>query len=144
MKTIFLKEQDIERKWYHIDAEGQTLGRIAEKAVQLLRGKNKPAFTPNIEMGDYVIITNAEKITVTGQKMQDKIYYRHTGYPGGIRSDNLEKMLARKPEFPLEHAIKGMLPKNRLGRKIFKNVKVYAGSEHPHGAQKPEKIEFNV
>jgi large subunit ribosomal protein L13 len=142
MKTIFLKEQDIERKWYHIDAEGQTLGRIAEKAVRLLRGKHKPAFTTNIEMGDYVIITNAGKIRVTGKKMQDKLYYRHSGYPSGLKSESLAKVLIRKPEYPLEHAIKGMLPKNRLGRKLFTNVKVYAGDVHPHTAQKPENIEI--
>jgi len=143
MKTIFLKAQDIIRKWYLIDADGETLGRIAEKAVELIRGKHKPEFAPNLEMGDYVIITNAEKIKVSGNKMQDKIYYSHSGYPGGIKSESLEKILVRKPVFPLEHAIKGMLPKNKLGRKLFKNVKVYVGSEHPHAAQQPEKIEIN-
>lgn len=142
MKTIFAKAQDIERKWYLIDAEGKNLGRTAAKAVELLRGKHKPEFTPNQELGDYVIIVNANKFTVSGNKMLDKMYYRHSGYPGGIRSESLEEMLTRKPEFPMEHAIKGMLPKNRLGRKLFNNVKVYAGNDHPHGAQKPEKIEI--
>ncbi len=138
MKTIFAKTQDVERKWYLIDAEGKNLGRIAVKAAELLRGKHKPDFAPHQEMGDYVIIINAGRFTVTGNKMRDKKYYRHSGYPGGIRSENLEHVLARKPVFPIEHAIKGMLPKNRLGRKLFNNVKVYAGSDHPHAAQKPE------
>lgn len=142
MKTIFKKAQDIERKWYLIDAEGKTLGHVAKKAAELLRGKHKPEYAPNLEMGDYVIVVNAGKFTVSGNKMRDKLYYRHSGYPGGIRSENLEKALVRKPEFPMEHAIKGMLPKNRLGRKLFNNVKVYAGQQHPHGAQKPEKVEI--
>ncbi len=141
MKTIFVNQKDVVRKWFLIDAEGKTLGRVAVAVADILRGKNKPEFVPNMEIGDFVIIINAEKITVTGKKMRDKVYYRHTGYPGGIKSENLQKVLNRKPVFPLENAIRGMLPKNRLGRKLFNNVKVYAGSEHPHGAQKPEKIE---
>lgn len=142
MKTIFPKQQEIARKWYLIDADGQVLGRVAGRVVEYLRGKNKPEFTPNIEMGDYVVVINAAKITVSGKKLQDKIYYRHSGYPGAIKSETLGKALVRKPVMPLEHAIKGMLPKNKLGRKLFNNVKVYAGSDHPHSAQQPEKIEM--
>ena len=140
MKTIFKKAADIERKWYLIDAEGQTLGRVAGKVAVLLRGKHKPEFAPHTEVGDYVVVINADKITVSGGKEKKKVYYRHSGFPGGIYSETLEKVLVRKPEFPLEHAIKGMLPKNRLGRKLFKNVKVYAGSRHPHAAQQPELL----
>jgi large subunit ribosomal protein L13 len=142
MKTIFKKMADIERKWYIVDAEGQTLGRVAGKVAVMLRGKHKPEFAPHAEIGDYVVIINAEKIQVTGGKERKKVYYRHSGYPGGIYSDTLEKMLVRKPTFPLENAIRGMLPKNRLGRKLFKNVKVYAGSRHPHAAQKPEELKI--
>ena len=140
MKTIYLKEKDIDRKWYVVDAEGAVLGRLATRVAAVLRGKHKPYFTPHQELGDYVVVVNAEKVRVTGNKMNDKIYYRHTGYPGGLRQANLAKVLQTKPEYPVEHAIRGMLPKNRLGRKLFKNVKVYAGSEHPHAAQKPEPL----
>ncbi len=143
MKTIFINQEEATRKWYLIDAAGKNLGRTAVKTVQLLRGKHKPEYAPHQETGDYVIIVNADKVQVTGDKMRSKKYYRHSGYPGGMRSETLEKMIIRKPVFPLEHAIKGMLPKNRLGRKLFKNVKVYTGSSHPHGAQKPEKIEID-
>ncbi len=143
MKTIFVNPKKFEHKWYLIDAEGKTLGRLAAKVATVLRGKHKPYFTPHQECGDSVIIINAERIRVTGNKMSDKLYYRHSGYPGGLRVETLEKVLVRKPRYPIEHAIKGMLPKNRLGRKLFNNVKVYAGSAHPHGAQKPEKIEID-
>jgi large subunit ribosomal protein L13 len=143
MKTIFIKQEETTRKWYLIDAAGKNLGRTAVKTVQILRGKHKPEYAPHQETGDYVVIVNAEKVQVTGDKMRSKKYYRHSGYPGGMRSETLEKMIIRKPVFPLEHAIKGMLPKNRLGRKLFNNVKVYTGSSHPHGAQKPEKIEID-
>ena len=142
MKTFFPKETDIERKWYHIDAQGQTLGRLAVRAANLLRGKHKPYFTPNVMTGDSVIIVNAEKVAVTGRKRTDKLYYRHSGFPGGLRVESFQKAIARKPTFPLEHAIKGMLPKNRLGRKMFNNCKVYAGPDHPHTAQKPEILEL--
>ena len=143
MKTIFIKQEETTRKWYLIDAAGKNLGRTAVKTVQILRGKHKPEYAPHQETGDYVVIVNAEKVQVTGDKMRSKKYYRHSGYPGGMRSETLEKMIIRKPVFPLEHAIKGMLPKNRLGRKLFNNVKVYTGSSHPHGAQQPEKIEID-
>ncbi len=143
MKTIFVNPKKFEHKWYLIDAEGKILGRLASKVASVLRGKHKPYFTPHQACGDSVIIINAERIGVTGKKMSDKLYYRHSGYPGGLRVEPLEKVLVRKPTYPVEHAIKGMLPKNRLGRKLFNNVKVYAGSAHPHGAQKPEKIEID-
>lgn len=142
MKTIFVKPKDVERKWFLIDAEGRNLGRTAVKAVELLRGKHKPLYTPNQELGDYVVIINAGKISVTGNKRKQKHYYRHSGYPGGMRSESFEKVIQRKPIFPMEKAIKGMLPKGPLGRKLFRNVKVYAGSTHPHAAQKPQTIEI--
>jgi large subunit ribosomal protein L13 len=140
MKTILAKQSDVERKWYLIDAEGQRLGRVAEKAAVLLRGKHKPEYAPHQELGDYVIIVNAAKAVLTGRKETQKTYYRHSGYPGSLSATSYEKMLRRKPVFPMEHAVRGMLPKNRLGRKLFTNLKVYAGAEHPHEAQKPEPI----
>ena len=138
MKTIFVNPKDVTRKWYLIDAGGKTLGRVAVEVVNLLRGKNKAEFTPHQEVGDYVVVINAADIVVSGNKMAGKLYYRHSGYPGGLRSETLETVLKRKPTFPMENAIRGMLPKNRLGRKLFTNVKVYAGAKHPHDAQKPE------
>jgi len=143
MNTIFLKPGQIQRKWYVIDAEGVTLGKLAVKVATLLRGKHRPYYAPHQEMGDYVIVVNAEKVTVSGRKRTDKIYYHHTGYPGALRSRTFEEAIDKKPTFPVEHAIKGMLPKNRLGRKLFGNVKVYAGSDHPHVAQQPEKLEIS-
>jgi large subunit ribosomal protein L13 len=140
MKTIFVKPKEIERKWYVIDAAGQRLGRVATEAADILRGKKKPEFTPHQEVGDYVIIINADQVVVTGRKATQKIYYRHSGYLGSLRSESFEKMIVRKPEYPLEHAVRGMLPRNRLGRKLFTNLKVYAGNDHPHAAQKPEEI----
>ena len=141
MKTIFVKPREVVRKWYIIDAEGKILGKVAAKAAQLVRGKHKPEFTPHQEVGDYVIIINAAKVAVTGRKPKQKKYYRHSGYPGGLSTETLEKALKRKPVFPVEHAVRGMLPKGRLGRKLFTNVKVYADGRHPHGAQQPEAIE---
>ena len=138
MKTIYVKSKETDRKWYVIDAEGQRLGRVAVEAANLLRGKYKPEFAPHQELGDYVIIVNADKVTVTGRKATQKLYYRHSGYPGAIKSESFQKVLQRKPQFPLEHAVRGMLPKNRLGRKLFTNLKVYAGADHPHAAQQPE------
>ena len=143
MKTIFIKPKEIERKWYLIDAEGVVLGRLAVKVADLLRGKHKAIFTPNMEVGDYVIVINAEKAVVTGRKAEQKMYYHYSGYPGGLKSVNYAKMIVKKPTYPLEHAVKGMLPKGRLGRKLFKNVKIYAGAEHPHASQKPVKVEIN-
>jgi large subunit ribosomal protein L13 len=142
MKTIYVKPKDVVRKWYVVDAAGKTLGRIAVKAATVLRGKNKPVYTPHQEIGDYVIIVNAGKVAVTGRKRTEKFYYRYSGFPGGMKTESFEKVIARKPVFPLETAIRGMLPKNRLGRKLFKNVKVYAGDAHPHGAQQPEILEI--
>ena len=142
MKTIFVKPQSIEKKWYLIDAEGKNLGRVAVAAARILRGKNKVEYVPHQDMGDYVIIINAAKASVTGNKMEDKMYYRHSMYPGGLKAESLEKMLQRKPTYPMEHAIKGMLPHGRLGRKLFTNVKIYAGAEHPHMAQKPIAVEI--
>jgi len=141
MKTIFVKPKDVARKWYIIDAEGKILGKVAAKAAELVRGKHKPLYTPHQEVGDYVIIINAAKAVITGRKSQQKTYYRHSGYPGGLATETYEKALKRKPVFPVEHAIRGMLPKGRLGRKLFTNVKVYADARHPHAAQQPEAIE---
>lgn len=142
MKTIFLKQEDVARKWWLVDAENQVLGRLASRIVTLLRGKHKASYTPNIEMGDWVVVVNADKVKVTGKKMTDKIYYRFSGYPSGLKSVTLGKLIARRPTVPLEKAIKGMLPRGKMGRKLFKNVKIYAGPTHPHAAQKPEKIEL--
>ncbi len=140
MKTIFPKAKDVERRWYVIDAEDAVLGRLAVKAATILRGKHKPQFTPNQECGDYVIVVNAGKVRVTGNKPAQKMYYRHTGYPGQLRSRSFEQMMEHRPTYVVEHAIRGMLPKNRLGRKLYTNVKVYAGPDHPHAAQKPEPL----
>lgn len=144
MRTLYVKETEIERKWHLIDADGVTLGRLATKVATLLRGKHKPYFTPRQELGDYVVIVNAERVNVTGRKREQKMYYKHSGYPGALRTESFATMIRRKPEHVVEHAIRGMLPKNRLGRKLFKNVKVYAGPNHPHQAQQPEKLEIKV
>ena len=141
MKTIFVNPREVVRNWYLIDAEGKTLGKIAAKAVGLVRGKHKAVYTPHQEVGDYVIIVNSAKAVMTGRKAQQKTYYRHSGYPSGLSSETYEKVLARKPIFPMENAIRGMLPKGRLGRKLFKNVKVYADARHPHAAQQPALVE---
>ncbi|MBQ8590449.1 MAG: 50S ribosomal protein L13 [Firmicutes bacterium] len=142
MKSYIAKPQEVERKWYILDAEGQTLGRLASEAASILRGKKKPIYTPHVDCGDYVIIINAEKIEVTGKKRQEKIYKRHTGYPGGLKEITFEKLLEKKPEEILRHAVKGMLPKGPLGRDMAKKLKVYAGAEHKHEAQKPEIWNF--
>jgi len=143
MKTIFVKPADVDRKWYLVDAEGKVLGRLASRVVAVLRGKNKPAYAPHWDLGDSVVIVNADKVVLTGRKKSQKMYYRHSRYPGGFRAETYETVAARKPAWPLERAIEGMLPKNALGRKIFKRLKVYAGPEHPHAAQKPEKLEIS-
>lgn len=140
--TISAKEQDIQRDWYVVDAQGQTLGRLATRVATVLRGKHKPIFTPHMDCGDYVIVVNAEKIHATGQKMTQKKYYRHSGYPGGLREVTLRDQLQKFPERVFESAVRGMLPKNRLGRQMFKKLKVYAGPEHPHQAQQPKTLEF--
>ena len=142
VKTISVREQDVQRDWYVIDAQGQTLGRLATQVATLLRGKHKPQFTPHVDCGDYVIVVNAEKIHVTGNKMSQKIYYRHSGYPGGVKTASYREIMEKKPEFAIHNAVKGMLPKNRLGRKLIKKLKVYTGESHPHSAQKPETLSF--
>ena len=138
MKSYIAKPQEVERKWYVLDAEGKTLGLLASEAAYILRGKRKPIYTPHVDTGDYVIIINAEKIEVTGKKRKEKIYKRHTGYPGGLREITFEKLQAKKPEEIIRHAVKGMMPKGPLGRQMYKKLKVYAGPEHNHAAQKPE------
>lgn len=143
MRTTFMaKGQEVERKWLVVDAEGQTLGRLASEVASILRGKHKPTFTPNVDTGDHVIIINAEKIELTGNKLQGKIYYRHTQYTGGLKQRTAGEMKEKYPTQMLELAIKGMLPKNSLGRQMFSKLNVYAGSEHPHAAQKPEAYEL--
>ena len=135
MRTYSTKVSDIERKWWVIDASGKNLGRLATEAAVLLKGKHKPMYTPHLDVGDYVVIVNAGKIEVTGKKLTQKIYYHHSNYPGGLKSISLEKMLETHPTRAIEHAVKGMLPHNRLGAAMFKKLKVYAGAEHPHKAQ---------
>ena len=142
MKTFMASPATIERKWYVVDAEGKTLGRLASEVAKVLRGKNKAIFTPHIDTGDYVIVVNAEKIKVTGKKMDQKIYYRHSDYVGGMKETTLKEMLAKHPERVIEHAVKGMLPKGSLGREMYKKLFVYAGPEHKHAAQKPEVLTF--
>ena len=143
MRTTFIaKANEVERKWYVVDAEGQTLGRLASEVASILRGKNKPTFTPHVDTGDHVIIINAEKIHLTGNKLNDKIYYRHTNHPGGLKQRTALEMRTNYPVQMLELAIKGMLPKGRLGRQVSKKLNVYAGAEHPHQAQKPEVYEL--
>jgi large subunit ribosomal protein L13 len=141
-KTYSMKASEINKKWYIIDADGKVLGRLASEVAKILRGKNKPTFTPNLDMGDNVIVINAEKIVLSGTKTEDKEYFRHSQYPGGIKFVNIKKIKKERPEYVIEHAVKLMLPKSRLGRKIFGNLKVYTGAEHPHKAQKPEPIEI--
>ncbi|MCI7807275.1 MAG: 50S ribosomal protein L13 [Bullifex sp.] len=142
MKTIFVKPQSVEKKWYLIDAEGKNLGRVAVAAARILRGKNKPEYVPHQDMGDNVIIINAAKASVTGNKVIDKKYYRHSMFPGGLTTESYGELIERKPTFPMEHAIKGMLPHGKLGRALFTNLRVYAGAEHPHMAQQPIVVEL--
>jgi len=141
MSTYMAKPTEVERKWYVIDAAGKPLGRVAAMAATLLRGKHKPIYTPHIDTGDHVIVINAARVVLTGNKIDQKIYYHHSGYPGGLKKTIYRQLMLRKPEFVIERAIRGMLPKNRLGRAMFRKLKVYAGSEHPHAAQKPEPWE---
>jgi large subunit ribosomal protein L13 len=142
VKTYALKAKDIERRWYVVDAENRTLGRLASEIAKILKGKHKPIYTPHMDTGDYVIVINARKIRVTGKKMEQKIYYRHSGYPGGLRSINLADQLRKHPTRVLEAAVRGMLPKNRLGRRMIKKLKIYAAASHPHQAQQPEVLEL--
>ena len=142
MKTVFIKPADVERKWFLIDANGKVLGRVAARIASILRGKEKAIFAPHQEMGDYVVVINADKIMVTGNKAQQKLYHHHSGYPGGLKTRNFEELIKKHPTSPLEIAIKGMLPKGPLGRKLFNNVKVYAGAAHPHAAQNLQELEL--
>ena len=142
MKTIFYKEHEAPRKWYVIDAADKPLGRVAAKAAAMARGKHKAFYAPHQEIGDYIVIINAGKIAVSGNKAKDKMYHHHTGYPGGLKSVNFNTLIGKKPTDPLYFAIKGMLPKGPLGRKLLKNVKIYTGSEHPHVAQNPVAIDL--
>ena len=141
-KTYTTKPSDITRKWYVVDAQGKTLGRLATRVASILKGKHKPEYSPHMDVGDFVVIINADKIHVTGRKMDQKIYYRHSGYPGGLSKITLRNQLVRYPTRAVELAVRGMLPRNRLGRKMLRKLKVYASPEHPHAAQKPEKLEL--
>ncbi len=140
--TKSLRKEDVDKKWWAIDAEGKVLGRVASQAAALLRGKHKPEFTPHVDCGDNVIILNADKVKVTGKRYEKKEYFTHTGYIGNERITSYKEMMGKKPEFVITHAVKGMIPKNRLGRKIMKHLRVYSGTEHPHEAQKPETYEI--
>jgi len=136
------KNKDVQREWYVVDAAGQTLGRLAARVARMLHGKHKPTYSPSVDTGDFVIVVNAEKIHVTGRKLDQKIYYRYSGYPGGLKEITLRNLLQRHPTRVIEHAVRGMLPKNRLGRQMFKKLKVYAGPDHPHAAQQPKQLEL--
>ena len=142
MRTLSAKAEDVTRRWFVVDAQGQSLGRLATRVATILRGKHKVEYTPHCDTGDFVIVVNAEKISVTGAKRQEKMYYRHSGYPGGLKKRTLGDMLERRPEEVIRLAVRGMLPKNRLARKQLTKLKVYAGPEHPHEAQKPQKLEI--
>jgi len=141
--TVSAREEDVQKDWYVVDAQGQTLGRLATQVATVLRGKHKPLYTPHIDCGDYVIVVNAEKVHVTGQKMTQKKYYRHSGYPGGLKEVTLRDQLQKFPNRVIEAAVRGMLPKNRLGRRMFKKLKVYPGSAHPHEAQQPKVLDVS-
>ncbi len=142
MKTYAVKASEIERSWWVVDATDQTLGRLATRIATLLEGKHKPIYSPHLDTGDHVVVLNAARIRVTGDKLRQKSYYRHSGYPGGLREESLEHLLERKPELVIERAVKGMLPQNRLGRAMFRKLKVYPGADHPHQAQQPQPIEL--
>ena len=142
MKTYVVTPSDVEREWFVVDAAGKTLGRLASEIAPILRGKHKPIFTPRMDVGDYVIVINAEKVAVTGRKRQEKVYYRHSQYPGGFRAMTLEEMLEKHPTRVIKRAVRGMIPKNRLGEAVMKKLKVYAGDSHPHQAQQPQPLEL--
>lgn len=142
MSSYIAKPETVERKWYVIDADGVVLGRLASQVALMLRGKHKPTFTPHVDTGDYIIVVNTDKIAMTGRKLDQKIYYHHSGYPGGLKETRYRDLLANKSEFALKKAVRGMLPKGPLGNKMFKKLKVYAGAEHPHAAQQPEVIDM--
>ncbi|MBN1479007.1 50S ribosomal protein L13 [candidate division KSB1 bacterium] len=140
MKTYSPKPQDVERKWYVIDAEGEILGRLAARVANIIRGKHKPMWAPHADVGDYVVIINADKVRLTGRKADTKVYYSHSGYPGGLKTTPFRRLQSKRPEFIVREAVRGMLPHNRLGRAVLKHVKIYASSTHPHEAQQPEKL----
>lgn len=142
MKTYMAKAEDLERKWYVVDAEGKTFGRVASRVAAILRGKHKPIFTPHVDTGDYVIVLNVDKVVFTGNKLDQKKYYRHSGYPGGLKETTYRELMQKKPKFAFEKAVKGMLPKNSLGRSMIKKLKVYEGAEHKHAAQQPEALDI--
>jgi len=142
MNTYNVKKEEVKKKWYLIDAKDKILGRVASRVASILRGKHKPCFTPHVDMGDHVIVINANKIKVTGMKTHKKVYYRHSGYPGGLKQTVFKDMIKKDPTFPLKNAVKGMLPHNRLGRKQLKHLKVYTGEIHPHQAQKPDRLDI--
>jgi large subunit ribosomal protein L13 len=142
MRTFVTKPREVERQWFVIDAEGQTLGRLSSSIATLLRGKHKPIYSPSVDCGDYVVVINADKIHVTGRRMDQKVYYRHSGYMGGLKEITLRRQLETRPERVIQAAVRGMLPKNALGRKIIRKLKVYAGPNHPHDAQQPQPMEF--
>ena len=142
MKTYIAKPESVKRDWYVVDASGKTLGRLATELANRLRGKHKPEYTPHVDTGDYIVVINADKVAVTGNKANDKMYYRHTGYPGGLKEANFATLQAEKPEMIIEKAVKGMLPRNPLGRAMYRKLKVYAGTEHPHTAQQPQQLEI--
>ncbi len=144
LKTFAPKAADIDRKWYVVDAADAPLGRLASEVATILRGKHKPTYAPHMDMGDYVIVVNCEKVAVTSNKSRDKIYYRHSGYPGGLSEESFDRLIQRRPEQVIERAVRGMLPKNRLGRRIGKKLRVYQGADHPHGAQNPEPLELSI
>lgn len=142
MKTYAVRASEIERRWWVVDARDQTLGRLATRIAVLLEGKHKPIYSPHLDTGDHVVVVNAEKVRVTGNKLRQKTYYRHSNYPGGLKAETLETLLGRKPELVIERAVKGMLPQNRIGRAMFRKLKVYRGAEHPHAAQQPTAVEL--
>ncbi len=142
MRTYQQKPSEVQRRWFVVDAQGKVLGRLASRVAAILRGKHKPTFTPHVDGGDFVVVVNAEKVKLTGRKLQEKVYYWHTGYPGGIKSATAAQMLERKPEWVIQKAVQRMLPKNPLGRRMLKKLKVYRGPEHPHAAQRPEPLDL--
>ncbi|HED36095.1 MAG TPA: 50S ribosomal protein L13 [Gammaproteobacteria bacterium] len=142
MKTFSAKPETVKRDWYVVDADGKTLGRLASEIARRLRGKHKPVYTPHVDTGDYIVVINAEKVAVTGRKETDKMYYHHTGFPGGIKSISFDKLIQKKPEMVIEKAVKGMLPKNPLGRAMYRKLKVYAGPDHNHTAQQPQVLDI--
>ncbi len=142
MKTFSAKPETVKRDWYVVDADGKTLGRLASEIARRLRGKHKPVYTPHVDTGDYIVVINAEKVAVTGRKATDKMYYHHTGFPGGIKSISFDKLIQKKPEMVIEKAVKGMLPKNPLGRAMYRKLKVYAGPNHNHTAQQPQVLDI--